>query len=260
MNPLIDSDSDGLELGKQQFIRSLTYPVVAVITIWVLHALRLMLDLDGADYGIIPRTYYGFWGIITAPLVHGNWGHLLSNTFPLFVLSTMTFYFYKKVAVRAFWAIYFLTGIMVWLTARPVSHIGASGVVYGLVAFIAVNGFVRGSVRSIVLALIVALYYGGMIWGLSPYQDGVSWESHMLGCLAGGMASIWFMAELEDEEIEPASPFANDPDSERKPFLPEGIFEKTKQQRAEEAAEALRLAQEAEEEQRRQQFPPYWFY
>lgn len=260
---ITDSESDSLELSKKHLIDAFKWPSVAVAVIWFVHLIGLLLREDAGDYGVISRTVYGLKGIITAPLVHGSWTHLISNTIPLLVLMAMTFFFYRKVAARAFWIIYFLTGIFVWLFARQVSHIGASGVVYGLVAFLFWNGIFRRSARSILLSLAVLLFYSGMFAGVLPDQEGVSWESHLLGSISGVIAAFWFKGELEDEEIE-RNPYHSDPNTVRQPFLPAGIFDKTKQERmaeAQAAAEAARLEAEMEAIRRwwihqQQQFPP----
>ncbi|TNE55525.1 MAG: rhomboid family intramembrane serine protease [Bacteroidetes bacterium] len=202
----------------------------------------------------MPRRLWGLRGIVTAPLVHGSWEHLLSNSFPLFVLSAITLYFYRKVAMRAFWMIYFLTGISVWLLARPVLHIGASGVVYGLVSFIFWNGIFRRSLRSIILALIVMILYSGMFLGILPDQEGISWESHLLGSIAGIFVSFWFKEELEDDEVEKHDPFADERQAEKELFLPRDIFDKTKVQRAIEAEEEARR----QAQQNNTFFPPFW--
>ncbi len=259
MNPLIDSDVDSLNLSQKHFTASLRFPVIAVVAIWVAHLLRLGLSEEASDYGIIPRTVFGLRGIVTAPLVHGSWAHLLSNTLPLFVLSALAFYFYKKAALRAFWMIYFMTGVLVWIFARMVSHIGASGVVYGLVAFLFWNGIFRRSVRSVILALVVLFFYSGMFMGILPNEEGVSWESHLLGSISGVFAAFWFKGELEDDEIERKNPFADEQFAEKQLFLPPGIFHKTKAQRRAEAEEAARQAHEAWLRQQQTGFPgDFW--
>ena len=165
--------------------------------------------------------------------------------------------------MRAFWLIYFLTGAAVWLFARPVSHIGASGIIYGLVAFMFWNGIFRRSLRSIILAGIVMLLYSGMFLGILPDQEGISWESHLIGSLAGIFAAFIFKGELEDEEAKEAEhPFDEEADQEKTYFLPQDIFEKTKAERL--AEEAQRVREEAEEAMRKAQEnnpfggPPFW--
>lgn len=254
MRPNFDSETDSLELTQRHFTDSLRFPLAAVVFIWLVHAYLSLADVDPGWYGVMPRHIWGLRGIVTAPLVHGSWEHLLSNSFPLFVLSAITLYFYRKVAMRAFWMIYFGTGISVWLLGREVLHIGASGVVYGLVAFIFWNGIFRRSLRSIILALIVMVFYSGMFLGILPAQEGISWESHLLGSLVGIFASFWFKGELEDDELEKHDPFADERSAEKDYFLPRDIFDKTKAQRALEAEEEARRRQQ----QNDTLWPPFW--
>lgn len=251
---LLESDSDSLGLTRSHFIESLRFPLLAIVFLWLVHLWQMVDGFDPGMYGIMSRRLWGLRGIVTGPLVHGSWKHLISNTVPLFVLTFISLYFYRKVALQAFWLIYFLTGTAVWLFARPVSHIGASGVVYGMVAFIFWNGIFRRSLRSIILAAVVMLLYSGMFMGVLPDQEGISWESHLLGSLVGIFVAYLFKAELEEDEAEKAvDPFADERNEEKQPFLPADIFDKTKAQRA----------WEAEEEERRQSaasnfFPPFW--
>ena len=260
MSALIDSETDSLELTRKHFYDSIRFPIFVVAVIWLVQLYQWVSDFDPGMYGIMSRRIWGLQGIITGPIVHGSWGHLLSNSFPLFVLTAMTLYFYRKVAMRAFWMVYFLTGTSVWLFARPVSHIGASGIVYGLVSFIFWNGIFRRSLRSIMLAAIVMILYSGMFIGILPEQEGISWESHLLGSLVGIFTSFWFKSELEEEEIRPEDPFADERNQEKQYFLPRDIFAKTKMERFAEA-EAQRLEAEKEQsssEDENRFYPPFW--
>lgn len=257
MSSMLDSETDSLQLTRQHLLESLRFPLIAVAFLWLVHFWQTVDGFDPGAYGIMSRRLWGLRGIVTAPLVHGSWKHLISNTVPLFVTIFLSLYFYRKVAMRAFWLIYFLTGISVWLFARPVSHIGASGVIYGLVSFVFWNGIFRRSLRSIMLAAIVMLLYSSMFLGVLPDQEGISWESHLIGSLAGIFAAFLFKGELEDEEAEEAAhPFADDPDMEKTYFFPSDIFEKTKAQRALEAEEEARRM--AQENQNPYGGPPYW--
>lgn len=241
MKSLLESESDGLQLTRRHLVESIRFPIIAVTILWLVHLWQVTDGFDPGSYGIMSRRAWGLRGIVTAPLVHGSWAHLISNTLPLFVLTFISLYFYRKVAMRAFWLIYFLTGISVWMFARPVSHIGASGVIYGLVSFMFWNGIFRRSLRSIILAAIVMLLYSGMFLGVLPDQEGISWESHLIGSLAGIFAAFLFKGELEDEEAkEIHDPFADERDAEKTYFLPQDIFEKTKAHRAAEAEEEAR--------------------
>jgi len=253
---ILESESDSLELTRRHFYESIRFPIVSMAVIWLIHLYQVSSGFDPGEYGIMSRRLWGISGILTGPLVHGSWGHLISNTFPLFVLTGMTLYFYRKVAMRAFWMVYFLTGIAVWVFARPVSHIGASGVIYGLVAFIFWNSIFRRSLRSIILAGMVVLLYSGMFMGILPDQEGISWESHLLGSLVGIFTSFWFKGELEDDEAERHDPFADERNMEKQYFLPRDIFEKTKAERQAEAEEEARRRQQERDDDRF--YPPFW--
>lgn len=222
--------------GKSnKLVESLKWPALLVLLLWAIHLIQFILPGDFVRLGVYPRETFGLKGIFFSPLIHSNWGHLMSNTPPLLVLSVITMYFYRRVAVRSFFMIYLLTGLAVWIFGKAAFHIGASGVVYGLVSFVFWNGIFRRNVKSIVLALIVVFYYGSMFMGILPGQEGISWESHLLGALAGIFASFWFKDTIEkDEERKPYS-WEVEPEAEEKLFLDPNIFEKTKAERSRES-------------------------
>jgi membrane associated rhomboid family serine protease len=253
MQDLIDNDQDSLRTARKDLIDSLRFPIFMVALVWLIHIHQALFDWEPGDYGIISRHWIGLKGIFTGPLVHGSWEHLSSNTIPMLLLTFSALFFYRKVAMRAFWMIYLATGTCVWLFAREVSHIGASGVTYGLVAFLFWNGIFRRSIRSIMVALVVMLLYSGMFQGILPDQEGISWESHLIGSIVGIFTAFWFKGELEEEEKERPDPFADERGVPKQAFLPADIFEKTKAQRETEAlaAELERQRQiEAENYQR----------
>lgn len=222
---------------NNRFIRSLWLPAQFIGVLWIIQGLQWLLHANWGVFGVYPRTVFGLRGIIFSPLLHANWGHLLANTPPLFVLSAMILFFYRRVAIPAMMQIYFLTGALVWLFGRPVFHIGASGVIYGFVAFVFWNGVFRRNIRSIVLALIVVFYYGSMFMGILPNQEGVSWESHLLGGLAGIFAAYWFKNITEKEEERPTYSWENEKELPPEPFFDSDIFEKTKRERRREQEE-----------------------
>ncbi len=214
---------------EKRFFDVISFPFYLVLSLWVVHLLKLTFNLDLGAYGVIARESYGFKGIFTSPFVHGSLQHLISNSVPLFVLTTMIVVFYQRVAYQSIFLIYLLTGLSVWLFSRPnVSHIGASGVVYGLVSFVFWTGVFRRNIKSIMLAMIVTLLYSGYFMGVLPTQKGISWESHLFGALMGIIVAFWFKNETEKDEIESNS---WDNDEETKFFLPRDTFEKTREQR-----------------------------
>lgn len=213
------------------FLNSLYVPFVIIVVLWAIQVFQQVTGFDLGAYGVLPRSTVGVRGIFTSPFIHGDYGHLLSNTPPLFVLTFVVLYFYRKVAFPSILMIYVLTGLAVWIFGRKVFHIGASGVIYGLVAFVFWNGIFRRNIKSIVLALIVVFYYGSMFVGIFPGQEGISWESHLLGAIVGIFTSYWFKDSIERDENKPTYSWEVEPENPPKPFLDPDAFDQTKEQR-----------------------------
>lgn len=219
-----------MDTSVKEFFKSAKFSGFFVAVLWLVHITKLLLEFNLTRWGIFPREMDGIWGIFAAPLIHGSWQHLISNSAPLFVSLVIIHYFYKRVVVSSFVLIYFLTGSAVWLFGRSVYHIGASGVVYGLIAFIFWSGVFRRNIKSIVLALIVTILYVGYLEGIVPFQEGISWESHLLGLIVGIIVAFFMKGIIEKDEV-PQNPWADD-DSDFEFLLPRDTFEKTMEQRA----------------------------
>lgn len=173
-------------------ISKLLTPLLFPAVLWVVHLISLLLDEDLSKLGLLPRNLVGLLGIFTSPLIHADFSHLISNTVPLVILGLIIFYFYPKVSYILFVFIYFFTGLLVWIFARQVFHIGASGVVYGFVSFLFFSGIFRRDNTSIALALVITFLYGGLVWGMIPGWKGISWESHLFGAITGLIAAYLF--------------------------------------------------------------------
>jgi len=215
------------------FKKRMQWPIAFIMLLWLIHFIKVIFDLDLGDWGIYPLHTEGLPGIITAPLIHADFKHLLSNSVPLLGMLAIMVLFYPTVALRSFMLIYFLTGLSVWLFGRNVFHIGASGVVYGLVAFVFWSGIFRRSLKSIILALIIVILYTPMFAGILPNQEGISWESHLLGAIMGVFTSFYYKKELEVDEMEKKNHIIdeNEITDLHVYFLPRDIFEKTKEER-----------------------------
>ncbi len=159
-----------------------------VALIWLIPLLGWGLDLQ--RFGIRPREWTGLPGILVAPLLHADFNHLLANSLPLVVLGTATFHLYPRSAFRVLPAVYLGPGILVWLFARGGNHVGASGIIYGLVSFVFVAGLIRRDRRAMAGSMLVAFMYGAMAWGILPIKLGVSWETHLAAALIGALLAI----------------------------------------------------------------------
>lgn len=105
------------------------------------------------------------------------------------------------------------SGILVWLFARPSFHIGASGLVYALVAFIMLSGILRKQTPLLAISFLVIFLYGSLIWGVFPFEEGISHEAHLSGALVGFALAVVYRKEgyapkkysWDDEGEEPQS-------------------------------------------------------
>ena len=188
------------DITMKELKSSIRFPLTFVGLLWIIHVLKITLNLPLNKLGVLPRETYGIKGIFASPLVHSDFGHLSSNSVPALILLTMIFIFYRKVALKSFVLIYLLTGAAVWLFAHKAFHIGASGVVYGLVSFVFWSGIFRRNIKSIVLALVVTILYSGYFVGIVPNQPGISWESHLFGALVGIFVAYLFRKQIEAEQ------------------------------------------------------------
>src|SRR3990172_10172959 len=168
---------------KKKLFQSLFYPIAFVILLWLVKIFEISFGINLVYLGIFPRKISGLIGIITAPLIHVDFNHLISNSLPLFLLGLGISYSYPTSSKKLFVGVYILHGLLVWIIARQAYHIGASGLVYGFVSFLFFSGIIRRDNRSIALALIVTLFYGGLTWGVLPIKAEISWEAHLFGSL-----------------------------------------------------------------------------
>ena len=146
-------------------------------------------------------------GIFTMPLLHADWGHLISNTPALLLLIFGLFLFYKRDAWRILFYLYLLSGFLTWLMGRSSTHIGASGLVYALAAFHFLSGVIKKVPRQRAFALLVAFLYGGFVWAFFPtlYKGtSISWEGHLSGLLAGIVLAFYFRDKGPEPPVYPS--------------------------------------------------------
>ena len=191
---------------------------VAVLPGAVFVALLVLLELLDEGFGlnlsrlgVYPRTLQGLPGILVAPLIHGGWLHLISNSFALLVLGSVLYYGYPRTALPLLVLVWLGSGFGVWLFARDSFHFGASGLTHGLMFFIFVSGILRHDRLSIALSMIVFFHYGGMVWTIFPTGPGVSFESHFFGAVMGLTGAFLFFGrdpllpekhyDWEDEDV-----------------------------------------------------------
>jgi membrane associated rhomboid family serine protease len=194
---------------KKKLFQSLLFPAFFVIIIWLIKITEIVFDIDLVYLGLYPLKWRGLIGILTAPLIHADLRHLFDNSIPVFLLSLAIFYFYSPVAYKVFFLTWIITGILVWIGGRSSYHIGASGLIYGFASFLFFSGIIRNSINLLAISLLVVFLYGGLVWGIFPFDYKISWESHLFGALTGFFLALVYRdygppppKELSDDNNE----------------------------------------------------------
>lgn len=153
-------------------------------------------------FGLIPRSQRGLLGIITAPFLHGNLLHLNSNVIPLIVMLFTLIAFYENKVWKIVVSVALISGILLWCFGRDANHIGASGVIYGLASYLIVNGLLERKLKSIIISIVFATTYSGLIYGMTPFttRPGISWDGHLFGAVSGVLVSYFFSRKLKNSQ------------------------------------------------------------
>ncbi|MCG6118108.1 MAG: rhomboid family intramembrane serine protease [Aquimonas sp.] len=178
------------ELDRRRFRSGLLLSAGFVIGLWWIKALEMFLDTSFSGLGTYPGELSGLIGVLTAPLIHGSFAHLLGNSFALLVLGTLVFASFPRAGWRALPLIWVAAGLAVWLFGRPSHHIGASGLTHGLMFLILALGITRRDRVAVATGFIAFFLYGGMLLTVLPREPGVSWEYHLAGGLFGFAAGL----------------------------------------------------------------------
>lgn len=182
-----------MDREKARLRKSIYYPIGASLLLWFVKGIEWWLVIDLGSLGILPRTLQGAGGIVLSGFIHGDVFHLMSNTIPLVLLAGTIIYFYEQRGFRIIFFLYILTGCIVWMFARSAYHIGASGLVYGMLSFLLFSGMIRRDRQTLAISFAVLVLYGGsMFGGILPGDPRISWESHLIGFGLGILSAIYY--------------------------------------------------------------------
>jgi membrane associated rhomboid family serine protease len=129
---------------------------------------------------------------LTYPFLHANFQHLAANTAALFPLLIVSLSYSSRLTYKALIIIYLLTGILVWSfgSSRGI-HIGASGIIFGLIGFLMFLGVFRRDWTALGVSIVIGFLYGGALLTLFTHMPAISWASHFFGFLSGTLAAWW---------------------------------------------------------------------
>jgi membrane associated rhomboid family serine protease len=191
--------SNQFQTSKKQEIQDVFFAVICplafVLLLWIVYFIGKNIPERIVLLGLNPLNFKGLPGIVTSPLIHLDFDHILSNSTSFFVIAFGLCILYRQKAVSIFFFIYLLSGFWGWFLARGGYHIGASGLIYGMYFFVATSAFLKREKKTGAFALLITFLYGAIVWGFFPVffpGKNISWEIHTTGAVAGIVAAFYF--------------------------------------------------------------------
>ena len=175
----------------KQFIAA---PLLLVAVVVGAYLVDFIIPIDFNRFGIHPRSFMGIFGIPLSPFLHDGFAHLLSNIIPLFVLGVLVRAYGRSVFITSTVALIAISGALTWLLSSGLV-VGASGLVFAYWTFLITTAFRQRTMQTVIIAGITLLLYGGLIFGLASFREGVSWAGHFSGAVAG--VALAFLMPLE---------------------------------------------------------------
>jgi membrane associated rhomboid family serine protease len=172
-------------------MRNELYTIAAfILAIWLVFFVDALIPAALTEWGLRPRSVRGLAGIPMMPMLHGGFGHLFANTLPLIILLCLLAGSRDNLW-RIVFAIITISGLLLWVFGRDAIHIGASALIFGLIAFLIASGIIERRFISLGISFLVGLMYmGTVLTGLMPrFGREVSWDGHLFGMIAGALVA-----------------------------------------------------------------------
>lgn len=238
-------DEATLAADRTLIRRTLTVTLSILMVIWAVFLVDAQFGLELRRFGNRPLRKDGLAGVLTMPLLHGDFQHLWGNTVSFFSLNALLLYFYRNLGFKVLGWSWMATGVLLWLSGAPGNHIGLSGVIYALSAFLFLSGLIRQSPRLIRVSMVVAFLYGSIVWGVFPIEVGVSWQGHLSGAVVGTFLAIAWHKEGPQKPPLPPDDEEVDEDDEEQDVHPEHARNADPNHSAGRAAGPLRVGRRA---------------
>jgi membrane associated rhomboid family serine protease len=165
----------------------LAWPTVGMLVATIF---RYLLGKRVEWFAIQPRRGQGLLGILTAPFIHDNFSHLLANLPPFLLLGGLVLRHGVQSFLETATVLFSLSGSLLWIFGRRGSHVGMSGVIFGFLGYLLGLAYFSKEFWDLFIAVIVLVFYGGMLAGMKPVRNSTSWEGHLFGFIAG-LGKVW---------------------------------------------------------------------
>ena len=200
--------SERTDLGPPSWLRPYFIVALLVAAMWTIEIIDLFPGTNFDRWGVRPRQAVGLIGIATAPFLHSGLPHLISNTIPFLVLGGLI----AASGINRFFQVTVIVGLVsglgTWLVGPTgTDHIGASGLVFGYLAYLLARGFFDRKLTYLFVGVVVLFFYGGVLWGVIP-RDGISWQGHIFGAIGGLIAARAFRSATPNRTDRPTPTIA----------------------------------------------------
>lgn len=176
--------------------RGIKWAVGYLIVIWTVHIIGVLTGGLLQAFGVHPRDIGALPFIFTAPFLHANFTHLISNTIPGAIFIFLIALSNNRTVIEVSLFTIIIGGLGTWLFGGAgTNHIGASGLIYGWLAYLIVRGIFNRHFGQAALGVVLAFSYAGYIWGVFPNNPGISWQAHLFGAIGGIIAGATITAD-----------------------------------------------------------------
>ena len=146
--------------------------------------------------GFLTGSSFSLIRMFTYPFVHGDFGHLMGNTWLLLIFAGVAVFILPTLSILLPVALFLfvIQGIGVWLFGAKGLQLGASGLVLGLFSFDVSHGLFAGSWKTAVAVILFVffrkrIYYTLTSRGTLPNGAKISVAGHLWGFLSGIFAA-----------------------------------------------------------------------
>lgn len=163
-----------------------------VMALWIIHFVDSVVLHSALKkrFGIIPHSRFNPLAILISPFLHVDRKHLAANTIPFFVLGSLVMMQGQLVFWVTTLTIIVIAGLGIWIFGKSNSqHMGASGLILGYFGYTLSSVFFNPDLAALIVAIVVAVLYLGLIWQVVPLKKGVSTTGHLFGFIGGIVAA-----------------------------------------------------------------------
>lgn len=182
---------EALKKTGREYIDQWKWGLGALALMWCFAVVDFFLRGRWGSHGVIPRTEMGLIGILWWPWLHAGFVHLIGNSVPFLGMTALLAAFGRGVLIKLTLVLWLGGGMLLWLAARPGNHLGASGLVFGYLGYLLFRAISERKLTSILIAVIAAALYGGLLLQLMQIDPRISMEAHIYCFVLGAIASSW---------------------------------------------------------------------